>query len=87
MSAGSSDDGKDRLVLCGVTPNMNFISGASGGMSNSDIRDIRVGFTITSATALTYVNVIRTMLYTNEWTVQSISRNRNVFGVVGIAKA
>lgn len=87
VSAGSSDDGKDRLVLCGVTPNMNFISGASGGMSNSDIRDIRVGFTITSATTLTYVNVIRTMLYTNEWTVQGINHNRNVFGVVGIAKA
>ena len=68
-------------------PNMTFISGGSSGMSNSDIRDIRVGFNIISATTLAYVDVIRTMLYTKEWTVQGINHNRNVFGVVGVVKA
>lgn len=82
-----TDDVENRLVLCGVNPSMELISGGSCGMSASDIRDIRVGFGIESATTLSYINVIRTLLYLNEWTVQRIYYYQNVFGVVGVVKA
>ena len=90
VSVDSANNNRKTLMVPFSIPDLNSsgygLNGSSSSMTDTDIRDIRVSLRYVDDRTLTYRNVIKTLLYTDNSAVQSTFAGRNVNGIVGLVR-